>query len=147
MTLAEPTPSVLRTATRAVSIDADPALVYAFVADPANLPTWAVGFCQAIRRDAESDRWIATTAHGDMPIRYVTTNSAGTIDFHFSPSPGVEIAAFSRVIPNGNGAEYVFTQLQSAGMPDDVFEAQTHALSEELQVLRGVVHARAACRI
>jgi len=138
--------TTLRSDTQTVIIDADPDHVYSFVADPCNLPAWAVGFCRTIRPDSEPDRWIVTTAQGEMPIRYVTDATARTIDFYFEPLPGAEVAAFSRVVPNGCGSDYIFTQFQIADMPDAVFEAQTDALGEELHVLRGVLRARAACR-
>ena len=126
-------------------INAPASRVFAFVADPENLPRWAVGFCRAIRPDVERDRWILSTSEGEMPIRYVTNEATGTIDFHFSPAAGIELAAYSRVLPNGAGAEYLFTQFQSIAMPDEVFDRQVRALVEELQVLRGLIHARATC--
>jgi hypothetical protein len=129
-----------------VHIDAPPGHIFDFVADPDNLPRWAVGFCRAIRRDpTAADRWIVTTAQGEVPVRYVTERSLGVVDFVLAPAPGVEVTAFSRVLPSGAGAEYVFTQLQPAGMSDDVFDAQVHALIEELQLLRAHLQARAAC--
>lgn len=138
--------TTLRAETRSISLEAPAGHVFDFVANPENLPRWAVGFCRAIRRgDERPDRWIATTAHGDVPIRYVTDATLGVIDFHFSPAPNVQAVACSRVVANGDGAEYVFTQFQSPGMPDAVFEAQVEALVEELQVLRGVIRARGAC--
>jgi hypothetical protein len=134
---------VQKTNTQTVSIDATPTQLFEFIADPETLPIWAVGFCRRIRR--EGDHWIVTTAHGDVPIRYEADHRRGTIDFYFSPAPGVEIAAFSRVLPNGDGAEYVFTQFQAPGMPDDAFALQVSALTEELRVLLSVIRARAVC--
>jgi hypothetical protein len=135
-----------RSDTRAVTIDTAADKVFEFVADPENLPRWAVGFCRAIRRDGEAPgRWIVTTAQGDLPIRYVTDATLGVIDFYLAPARGVEAAAFSRVVPNGEGAEYIFTQFQARTMPDEIFEGQVRALVEELQVLRSLIGARAAC--
>jgi hypothetical protein len=131
--------------TQSVTIEAPRDSVYAFVADPENLPRWAVGFCQAIRPAPDSDGWMVTTASGDIPLRYETDDDGGTIDFYFRPLPTVEVAAFSRVVPNGDSCEYIFTQFQTVGMPDDVFAGQIRALREELNVLRGLMHARAAC--
>jgi hypothetical protein len=133
----------MRSNTEQVTINVDHRHLFAFVADPGNLPKWAVGFCRAIRRDG--DRWFAQTSQGEVAIRYVTHPDLGTIDFHISPAPGIDVAAFSRVLPNGDGSEYVFTQFQSPGMPDDVFESQVRALKEELVVLRALMHAQAAC--
>ena len=134
----------VRSDTRSITIDSTPAHVFDFVADPTNLPKWAVGFCRSIRR--EGDRWIVETAHGDVPIRLSTHRDLGIIDFFFSPAPGVELAAYSRVVPSGEGgAAYSFTQFQAPGMSEAVFEGQVKALVEELLALRSLIHARAAC--
>src|SRR5262245_10475249 len=106
----------VRSDTRTVTIDVPPAETIAFLADPFNLPLWAVGFCRSIR--ADRDRFIVSTANGDVPIKMATNADTGVVDFIMEISPGVEATAFSRVIPNGSGSEYLFTQLQSPGMPD-----------------------------
>lgn len=134
----------MRSNTEHVTINASPGHLFEFLADPNNLPKWAVGFCRAIRRDG--DRWCVQTSQGEVMVRYVTHPDLGVVDFYICPAPGIEMAAFSRVVPNGDGAEYVFTQFQAPGMPDDVFEAQVSALKEELVVLRALMHAQAACR-
>ncbi|MBL8607619.1 MAG: hypothetical protein JNL38_09875 [Myxococcales bacterium] len=56
-----------------------------------------------------------------------------------SPAPGVEAVAASRVVPAGDGVEYVFTQLQAPGMPDDVFAKNVRALEHELAVLKALL--------
>jgi hypothetical protein len=47
------------------------------------------------------------------------------------------------VVPNGDGADYVFTMVQAAGMPDEVFDAQAEELARELTVLKA--HLETAC--
>lgn len=133
----------MRSNTEHVTINVDHRQLFAFLAEPRNLPKWAVGFCEAIRREGE--RWLVHTRQGELAIRYVTHPGMGIIDFYVSVAPGTETAAFSRVLPNGDGSEYVFTQFQTPGMPDDVFEGQVRALREELVVLRALMHAQAAC--
>jgi len=133
----------MRSDTQTVTIEADARLVYQVLADPETLPRWAVGFCRSIR--TEGGRWVAQTAQGDVGIRYATDPTSGVIDFHISPAPGVEVVANSRVVANGDGAEYIFTQFQMPGMPDHVFEANVAALKEELGVLRALMRARAIC--
>ena len=134
-----------RSDTRSVTIEAPPREVFEFVADPRNLPYWAVGFCRSIRHDTQ-DRWLVTTAAGEIAMRYETNEAARTIDFRFAPADGIEAAAFSRVVSNGHGLVYVFTQFQLDDMPNEAFEAQVRALVGELEVLRGVIHARTSCR-
>jgi hypothetical protein len=133
----------MKSNTEHVTINVDHHHLFAFLADPGNLPKWAVGFCRVIRRDG--DRWVAQTSQGEVTVRYVTHPDLGVIDYHISPRQGIEVAAFSRVLPNGDGSEFVFTQFQAPGMPDEVFEAQVRALKEELVVLRALMHAQAAC--
>ena len=118
---------------------------FAFLAEPENLPRWAVGFARGIRR--EGDKWIVQTTQGEMPVRVVADAVQGTIDFHMGVTPGVEAIAYSRVVPNDSGAEYVFTQFQLPGMADEVFAAQRAALTEELAILPILFRAQIACPI
>jgi hypothetical protein len=133
----------MRSDTQSITLDVRAARAFEFLADPENLPRWAVGFARSIRRDNAS--WIVTTAAGEMVIRYETDAERGIVDFHFTAAPGLEAVAYSRVLPNGDGAEYVFTQFQPPGMPDAMFEGQVRALSEEFVVLRSLLRARSVC--
>lgn len=96
----------MRTSARSITIEAAPEHVFAFVADPANLPKWAIGFCKQIRQ--EDGSWIVTTERGDeIAIRIVTSAELGVVDSYMSPAPSVEIPPAIRVVPNGDGAEHV----------------------------------------
>lgn len=126
-----------RSDTQSVAIEAPPEAVFDFLSEPTNLPGWAIGFAKEIRR--EGDGWLVLTPQGEMPIRYATVRGLGTIDFHIAPEPGAELVAYSRVIPNDRGAEYVFTQFQAPGMPDEMFEGQIRALRHELTTLKALL--------
>lgn len=127
----------MRSNTQAVTVPGEPGRVFAFLADPENLPRWAVGFAKSIRPDG--DGWVVTTGLGEVLVRYVTDPTTGVIDFCMVSAAGNEAVAFSRVVPNGAGSEYVFTMVQSEGMPDEVFDGQIHALTHELTVLRALL--------
>ena len=131
--------------TQTISLPANAQDAFAFLAAPENLPRWAVGFARGIRQ--EGDAWIVQTAQGEMPVRIVADAVRGTIDFHMGVMPGVEAVAYSRVVPNDSGAEYVFTQFQLPGMADEVFAAQRAALAEELAILPILFRAQATCPI
>src|SRR5262245_28353982 len=106
----------MRANSQSVSIEASPRRVLRFLADPANLPRWAVGFAKSIRQ--ADGRWLVQTGSGETPIRIVADEATGVVDFWMSPAPGVEALAASRVIPRGDCSEYVFTQFQLPGMDD-----------------------------
>jgi polyketide cyclase/dehydrase/lipid transport protein len=127
----------MRADTKTISIEAPPEKVLKFLADPENLPRWAVGFAKAIRR--EGDRWVVSTGGGDIVVRIDADGRTGVVDFWMSPAPGIQALAGSRVIPRGSGAEYVFTQFQAPGMPDDVFARSIQTLVHELTVLKALL--------
>ena len=127
----------MRADTKTISIEADPGMVFRYVADPAHLPRWAVGFAKAVRR--EGDRWLVTTGAGDVPVRVRADPSTGVVDFLMTLAPGVEVAASSRVLARGPGAEYVFTQVQPPGMPDEAFARSVAAVVHELTVLKALL--------
>lgn len=133
----------MRTDTQSVTIAATPERVLDFVADPESLPKWAIGFAQSVRRTDEG-QWIVTSPQGDVGIRVDVDRERGTVDYVMSPAPGVELTAFSRVLPNDSGAEFVFTQFQPAGMPDAVFEGQVQSLGHEFNVLRSLLEVACA---
>jgi hypothetical protein len=135
----------MRADTQAITVPVSAEEAFAFLAEPENLPRWAVGFARGIRREGEE--WIVQTAQGEMRVRVLADAAHGTIDVHMSVAPGLETVAYSRVVPNDAGAEYVFTQFQLPGMADEVFAAQRAALAEELAILPILFRAQAACPV
>ena len=127
----------MRSDTQTVTIDASPKDVVAFVGDGARLPRWAIGFAEAVRRDG--DRWIVTTGDGEAPTTILVNEAAGTVDFVMEPAPGSTAHAYSRVIPNGRGAQFTFTQLQQPGMPDALFDQLVAAVGHELTTLKAAL--------
>jgi uncharacterized protein YndB with AHSA1/START domain len=131
--------STVRADTQAVTIAADPARVFEFIADPRNLPRWAVGFAAGVRPGADG-QWMVTTGRGaEVMLKVIAAREARTVDFHLMPAPGVKAFAYARVLANGTGAEFIFTQLQADGMDDATFEAQAEALGHELIALKAVM--------
>jgi uncharacterized protein YndB with AHSA1/START domain len=132
----------MRANTQSITIEASPADVFACVADLEQLPRWAIGFAKDVRR--EDGRWYVRTGSGDeLEVRARTSPEHGVVDYLMSPHPGVEVPAATRVVPNGDGAEYVFTMFQPPGMPDPLFEQQAAELGRELIVLKA--HLESSC--
>jgi hypothetical protein len=126
----------MRADTQSVSIEAHPSKVLELVSDPQNLPRWAVGFARSVRE--EGGRWIVSTGAGEMSVRIESDRATGTVDFLMTVAPGVEALAASRVIPRGGASEFVFTQFQALGMPDEAFRQSVAALAHELKVLKAL---------
>jgi hypothetical protein len=127
----------MRADTQTVTIEAPSKEVLSFVADGANLPRWAIGFAKAVT--CVGDTWLVTTAQGQVATAIVVIEDAGTVDFHMDMGPPGTAVAFTRVVPNGDGAEFVFTQFQSGGMADEVFDQLVAAVRHELAALKALL--------
>jgi len=127
----------MRTDTQTVTIKAPRRAVLRFVADGANLPRWAIGFATAVAR--KGDAWLVTTAQGTAPTRIAVNEDAGTVDFHIDMGPQGNAAAFTRIVPNGLDSEFVFTQFQGEGVPDEVFDQLVAAVGHELTALKALL--------
>lgn len=127
----------MRSDTQSVTIASASKEVFSFVADGGNLPRWAIGFAKSVRPDGPG--WIASTAQGEVPTTITADETTGTVDFRMEPAPGVAATAYARIVPNGEGSEFVFTQFQQPGVPDEVFGQLVAALSHELVSLKALL--------
>jgi hypothetical protein len=109
--------------------------VFAFVADPHNLPRWAPQFASAVR--PEGDRWIVTSGDTEFTIAVRASGEVGTVDLVRGPE--LNVGAFSRVLPNGRGSEYLFTLFFPDGTPEDAISAQMEVVGQELRTIRELV--------
>lgn len=127
----------MRADTQSVTIQTAPKEVLRFVADGANLPRWAIGFAKSVA--PRGDAWLVTTGQGEVPTAIAVVESAGTIDFHLDMGRGGEAVAYTRVLPNGSGTEFLFTQFQEPSVPDEVFEQLVAAVGHELVALKALL--------
>src|SRR5262245_30966038 len=130
----------MRSDTQSITIDAAPEHVVAFVRAAENLPRWAIGFAKEVRRDADS--WTVMTGRGAVGLTIETDEARGTVDFWMRPERDLEAAAYSRVLPNGNGAEFVFTQFQQPGTSDEMFVGLVATLGHELLALKALLEVQ-----
>jgi hypothetical protein len=115
---------------RSIAIDATPAKVFDFVAEPRNLPLWAPGAVKSV--EPSGDDWIFHNGDSERRVIVRTSQEYGTVDLLSPDGPGV----FTRVVPNGTGAEYQFTLFFPEGTPEDAVTAQSDIIDEELVTVR-----------
>jgi hypothetical protein len=121
--------------TQAFTFDAPVAKVFGFLSNIDNLPAWAIHFCKDLRR--EGDRHIVTTPAGDLLLRLEADAKTGVIDFVAGPDETHLERWPSRLVPLGESrALWLFTAIQSPGVPDSEFDRQCQLLIEESEVLR-----------
>lgn len=109
--------------------------VYAFAAKPENMPRWASGLAAGLTPDG--DDWIADGgAVGDVRVRFAPPNDFGVIDHSVTLPNGLVVENALRVVPNGDGAEVMFTLLRQPGMDDTAFELDAAHIARDLETLK-----------
>ena len=116
------------------SIQRDWRAVYAFAGKPENMPRWASGLASGLTRDGED--WIADGGPvGNVRVRFSPPNDFGVIDHTVTLPDGVKVENPLRVVPNGDGAEVMFTLLRQPDMDDAAFEQDAAHVARDLDAL------------
>jgi hypothetical protein len=126
-----------RSDTQSISIDAPREAVLALVSDPTAFPRWASGFARAVRVDGPD--WLVETSEGEVRLHVRVSPELGTVDYLAAAAlPRKEIGAFSRVVPNGRGCDYIFTRFFPDAMSDTELDDERAVVSVELKTVRAL---------
>jgi hypothetical protein len=109
--------------------------VYAFAADPANLPRWAPGLGGSVVH--EDGEWYVETPGGRARLRFTPPNELGILDHEVLTPSGETVFMPLRVIPDGAGrCEVVFSVRRQPGMSDAEYERDLSAVNGDLVLLQ-----------
>ena len=109
--------------------------VYAFASKPENMPLWASGLASGLKQDGEE--WIADGGPiGDVRVRFAPPNDFGVIDHRVTLENDMMVDNALRVVPNGDGAEVMFTLLRQPDTDDAAFERDAAHVLKDLQALK-----------
>src|SRR3954454_13100786 len=122
----------MRTETRSITIAAPPEAVLDYVGDPRTLPAWAPAFARTV--EAEGEHW---RVNGEALIDVVVSREHGTVDIVSATQP--RRGVFTRVLANGEGSEYVFTQFFPDDTPGGDVARQVEVIEGELLRVREAV--------
>ncbi|WOS61258.1 SRPBCC family protein [Sinorhizobium fredii] len=122
-----------------ISIERDWRDVYAFMADHAKMPLWASGLSSGLTRDG--DEWIAPGELGNARVRFAPDNALGVVDHLVTLENGTKVHNALRVVPNGDGAEVMFTLLRQAEMSKEHFAADAAWVEKDLAALKTILEA------
>jgi hypothetical protein len=121
--------------TQTISIDAPPGAVLDLVGDPLALPRWAPAFARSVRPGGEDGGWIVDGGDGEQRIRVRVSREHGTVDFL---APTRDVGAFSRVVANGSGSEFLFTQFFADDASEDDVARRRSIVEQELATVRAL---------
>ncbi|WP_018861546.1 MULTISPECIES: SRPBCC family protein [unclassified Thioalkalivibrio] len=109
--------------------------VYAFASDPGNLPLWAEGLARSEVRK-EGDAWLLDGPLGTVRVRFALPNDLGVMDHDVELPSGEVVRNPMRVLPNGEGSEFVFSLFRQPGMSAEQFASDRDALEKDLDTLK-----------
>ncbi len=124
-----------------VSISRRPADVYEFVSDPRNLPRWAAGLARSEVKK-EGDAWVADAPFGKVRITFAEKNPFGVLDHDVRLESGVTVHNPMRVVPHGQGSEFIFTLIRQPGMSDAKFAEDKAAVEKDLRTLKDLLERK-----
>ncbi|MEZ0091903.1 SRPBCC family protein [Streptacidiphilus sp. EB129] len=131
-----------RSVTKTVSINRPVAEVFAFLADPANWPAWAVVNVKAIEPANDPGWWLMTTPHGPARLRIRSNPELALLDHDYvEDQASWQVPA--RVVPNGTGAEFMITFFQPPAFTDAFFDEQVALVDIELATLKRILETGA----
>ena len=127
-------------------IDRPAAEVYAYAADPANLPAWAPGLGSSVENAA--GKWFVETDMGRVGVAFTPANEFGVLDHDVTLPSGEVVSNPARVIADGADCEVVFTLRRPPGMSDAEFERDAAAVASDLRRLAQILeeHPQRASR-
>jgi hypothetical protein len=128
-----------RAETRSISIGAPPSVVLGLVADPRRLPEWAPNFAQSVEPAGED--WMIDTGAGEVRIAVRVSPEHGTMDLLGAQDP--TRGAFTRVVHNHQGSEYLFTLFFPDGTEEAAVAQQMATVEEELRTVKALCEAGA----
>ena len=119
------------------SISRSPTAVYAFAANPKNLPKWASGLSGSIKQIA--GQWIAESPMGKVKIKFARKNTLGVLDHLVTLESGATFYNPMRVQPNGKGSEVLFTLYRLPKVSDKAYAADARHIRQDLAKLKAVL--------
>lgn len=123
---------IKRSETRSVSITSPPDVVHAYLAEAKNLPEWAPAFAPSIHRSGRS--WLVTGDDRRFMIDILVEPTARTVDIVSAENHARGL--FTRVLPNADGSELLFTLFFGPDTPEDAIQTQILTLDAELAAVR-----------
>jgi len=76
---------------------------------------------------------------GKVRVSFAEKNAFGVIDHDVTLESGVTVHNPMRVMPNGEGSEFLFTLIRQPGMSDEQFAKDKAAVEKDLHALKNLL--------
>ena len=130
---------VLESKTKSILINAPVSKVFAFVANLANWPKWAIQNIVAAK-PGSGDWWATETRTGLGRIRIKPDEASGTLDYELL-SAGVQWSIAARVVAKNEGSEFTLTFTPPPAIAQEAFEKMVGTADKELLRLKDLMES------
>jgi carbon monoxide dehydrogenase subunit G len=121
-----------------IYIDRAPGDVYEYASDPRNLPRWASGLANS-EVEQDGGDWIVEASFGKVKVKFAERNTFGVMDHDVTLGSGVTMHNPMRVVPHGDGSEFIFTLIRRVGMSDEEFAQDRATIEKDLKTLKAIL--------
>jgi hypothetical protein len=87
----------------------------------------------------DGDVWVVDAPFGKVRVKFAEQNSFGVMDHDVELESGVILHNPMRVIPNGEGSEFLFSLIRQPGMSDEQFAKDNAAVETDLKTLKDLL--------
>lgn len=128
-------------ATKTIHINRPAADSYAFLADPATMPQWAIHNVRAIH-PLGGGRWEMDTPRGNATLIPHYEKHNFILDHEFLDAGEGRWQVTARVVPTGpSESVYIITLPKPDALPSEAFEAGMRLMEDELAALKACIEA------
>jgi uncharacterized protein YndB with AHSA1/START domain len=132
--------AVARSITKSIGINRAPSTVFDYLSNPSNWPQWAIVNVKSVAGAGASEWRDMMTPHGPAKLRIRAEARYGILD-HDWHDPQASWTVPARVVPNGDGAEFMMTFFQPPAFSDSFFDEQIKLVDIELAKLKQILEA------
>jgi hypothetical protein len=108
-----------------------PGDIYVYASNPKNLPNWACGLASS-EVSKDGDAWGVDAPFGRVKVKFAEKISFGVMDHEVELDTGVIVHNPMRVIPNGEGSEFIFTLIRQPEISNEQFTKDKIAVEKDL---------------
>lgn len=121
-------------------IHRSPQEVYAFAAEPDNLPRWAAGLAQSEVTREGDDLLLVDSPMGRVTVRFVPRNDLGVLDHDVTLPSGTVVTNPVRVLAHPAGSEVLFT-VRQIELTDEELERDVRLVERDLATLKELLES------
>ncbi len=131
--------TITRSVHQSISIKCTPQKLFDFISNPLNWPLYSEFNLKVEKKEGY---WLIETPQGPLKHVIISDKQYGIMDTIITLPSGNDMLVPSRILPNGNGTEYVVTHFQPGEVSTTIFESWLQGVDRNLNRLKKIMEER-----